>query len=133
RADFMMKTTRIAALLLAAAWCGTSAGLSPGRAAENGHDLYFCVNLSGQGQVMGRRATVESGLFRSNDRRDFEHVGFSHIRTFAATYDPREPDTLFVSVLDGVLRGRERGKTWRRMTGWDITEPKAIAFDRNAP
>jgi photosystem II stability/assembly factor-like uncharacterized protein len=92
------------------------------------------VNLSGQGQVMGSAgAPLASGLYRSNDRRTFEHVGFHHIRTFAATWDPREPATLFVSVLDGVLRGRDRGSTWRRMTGWDITEPKAIHFDLNAP
>ena len=104
------------------------------RAAQNKHDLYFCVNLSGQGQVMGGAAVpVPSGLYRSNDRQNFEHVGFSHIRTFAATYDPREPDTLFVSVLDGVLRGRERGTAWRRLTSWDMTEPKGIAFDLNAP
>lgn len=103
-------------------------------AADYKHDLYFCVNLSGQGQVMGSTgAPLASGLYRSSDRQNFEHVGFSHIRTFAATYDPREPATLFVSVLDGVLRGRDRGKAWRRMTGWDITEPKAILFDLNAP
>ena len=119
--------------LLAVLIASIAGGAAAARAAENKHDLYFCVNLSGQGQVMGSTAAIKSGLYRSNDRQNFEHVGFSHIRTFAATYDPREPDTLFVSVLDGVLRGQDRGKTWRRMTGWDMTEPKAIEFDPNAP
>lgn len=127
-----MKTRRRIARALVAG-IGVAMGMADVRAAENKHDLYFCVNLSGQGSVMGRATPMASGLFRSNDRQTFEHVGFSHIRTFAATYDPREPDTLWVSVLDGVLRGRDRGKTWRRMTGWDITEPKAILFDLNAP
>lgn len=104
-----------------------------GCAAEHPHDLYFCVNLSGQGQVMGSTASVASGLYRSNDRENFEHVGFSHIRTFAVTEDPRDAKTLFVTVLDGILRTRDRGKTWRRVTSWDMTEPKAIAFDLNAP
>ena len=118
----------LTAAFLTPAITGSVAG-----AAENAHDLYFCVNLSGQGQVMGSAAAVKSGLYRSNDRQNFEHVGFSHIRTFDATYDPREPRTLFVSVLDGVLRGGDRGTNWRRMTGWDIREPKAIRFDPNAP
>ena len=118
--------------LFIGAVCGF-AGVAGGRAAENKHDLYFCVNLSGQGQVMGGKVSVASGLYRSNNRTDFEHVGFNHFRTFAATYDPREPTTLFVSVLDGVLRGRDGGKTWRRMTGWEMTEPKAIHFDLNVP
>ena len=121
-------------LRLAAALIGMTIALSKAGAAGHKHDLYFCVNLSGQGQVMGSTgAPLASGLYRSNDRENFEHVGFNHIRTFAATYDPREPSTLFVSVLDGVLRGRDRGKTWRRMTSWDMTEPKAILFDPNAP
>jgi hypothetical protein len=111
---------------------GIAVGHAAVCAAENKHDLYFCVNLSGQGQVMGSATAVKSGLYRSNDRQNFEHVGFSHIRTFAATHDPREPDTLFVSVLDGVLRGRNRGTVWRRVTGWEMTEPKAITFDPNA-
>ena len=108
-------------------------GLSLARAAEYSHDLYFCANLSGQGQVMGSAAPVASGLYRSNDRQNFEHVGFSHIRTFALTHDPRDPRTIFVSLLDGVLRTPDRGATWRRMTGWEMTEPKTIAFDLNAP
>jgi hypothetical protein len=124
---------RATRLIWITAVLGAAAGSTVVGAAENKHDLYFCVNLSGQGQVMGSATAVASGLYRSNDRRNFEHVGFSHIRTFAATFDPREPETLFVSVLDGVMRGRERGKKWRRMTSWDITEPKAILFDLNAP
>jgi photosystem II stability/assembly factor-like uncharacterized protein len=112
---------------------GAVLGAAFGSAAEYPHDLYFCANLSGQGQVMGSTVTTPSGLYRSNDRRNFEHIGFNHIRTFAMTHDPRAPETLFVSVLDGVLRTPDRGRSWRRMTGWEITEPKEIAFDPNAP
>ena len=101
--------------------------------ADHAHDLYFCVNLSGQGQVMGSTVTTPSGLYRSNDREHFEHLGFNHIRTFAMTADPRDPNALYVSVLDGVLRSPDRGKSWRRITGWELTEPKEIAFDPNAP
>src|SRR5262245_24899212 len=100
RADFMRVSQRLrrTACVLGA----MSAGF--GSAAEHRHDLYFCVNLSGQGQVMGSTAPIASGLYRSNDRQNFEHVGFGHIRTFALTHDPRDPTTLFVSLLDGILR-----------------------------
>ncbi len=103
-------------------------------AAELKHDFYLCVTLSGQGQVMGTaKKAAPSGLYRSSDRVNFEHLGFSHIRVFYATHDIRDSDTLFVSVLDGVVRARERGTKWRTMTGWDMTEPKGIAFDPGAP
>ena len=115
------------------ALAGMLIALAPIAAAEFKHDLYFCVNLSGQGQVMGSTVPVASGLYRSTDREKFEHVGFNHIRTFAMTHDPRDPNALYVSVLDGVLHTPDRGRTWKRITGWEITEPKEIAFDANAP
>lgn len=102
-------------------------------AAEPKFDFYLCVNLSGQGQVMGSRAVVQSGLYRSTDRKTFEHVGFGHIRTISAAADPRDPDCIFVTVLDGVLRTPDRGRSWKRVTGWQMTEAKGIAVDPNAP
>lgn len=102
-------------------------------AAELKHDMYLCANLSGQGQVMGGRVPIPSGLQRSTDRQTFEHVGPSHIRLFSVTRDPRDADTLFVAALDGVLRSKDRGRTWRIMTDWRMTEPHAVAFDLNAP
>ncbi|HEY1110516.1 MAG TPA: hypothetical protein VGE76_17835, partial [Opitutaceae bacterium] len=121
-----MNTWRITlgALLLAVA----------AQAAELKHDFYLCVTLSGQGQVMGTaKKAAASGLYRSSDRVNFEHLGFSHIRVFYATHDIQDSDTLFLSVLDGVVRAQERGTKWRTMTGWNMTEPKGIAFDPGAP
>lgn len=103
-------------------------------AAELKHDLYFCVTLSGQGQVMGgAKIPVPSGLYRSADRQTFEHVGFSHIRVFGTAHEIRDPNTLFLTTLDGVIRAADRGEQWRIMTSWDMTEPKGIAFDPHAP
>ena len=103
-------------------------------AAEFKHDMYLCVTLSGQGQVMGTgKVPVPSGLYHSSDRVKFEHRGFSHIRVFGVTHDIRDPDTLFFTTLDGVIRGADRGTKWRIMTSWDMTEPKGIAFDPHAP
>ena len=121
----MNRWRTIAALALAAALPA---------AAETKHDFYLCVTLSGQGQVMGTsRVPVRSGLYRSEDRANFEHIGFSHIRMFGLAPDPREPDTLWLTTLEGVVRARDGGRTWRIMTGWDMTEGKGIAFDPNAP
>ena len=103
---------------LLAGLAGVALMMGDAGAAELKHDLYFCVNLSGQGQVMGSHVTTASGVYRSRDRQTVEHLGFNHIRTFAMTHDPRSPDTLFVSVLDGIMRTPDAGKSWRRMTGW---------------
>jgi len=109
------------------------AGISVARAAELKHDLYFCVNVSGQGSVMGSAVAAASGLYRSNDRQNFEHVGFNNFRTFSLTHDPRDPAVLIETVIDGIMRSPDRGKSWRRVTDWTMTEPKGIAFDLNSP
>lgn len=102
--------------------------------AEFKHDLYLCANLSGQGQVMGSgRPPVASGLYRSADRQNFEHRGPGHIRVYTLTGDPVDRATVWVAMLDGIIRSKDRGATWRTMTGWNMTEPRAIAFDPQAP
>jgi photosystem II stability/assembly factor-like uncharacterized protein len=103
------------------------------RAAELKHDLYVCVNLSGQGSVMGRSGPVLSGLYRSEDRENFEHLGPHHIRTFSLAHDPGDPARLYVALLEGVLRTPDRGKTFRIVTSWDMTEAKSVSVDRNRP
>lgn len=102
-------------------------------AAEPKHDFYLCLNLGGQGQSVSSRAYVKSGLYRSTDRVTFEHVGFTHIRTISVVSDPRDPNCLFLALLDGVLRSADRGRTWKRVTDWRMTEGKGIAVDPNAP
>ena len=109
------------------------AGMATGRAAEVKHDLYMCVLLSGQGQVMGRSAPVPSGVYRSSDRLTVEHVGFGHIRMFQVIADPRAADGLYMAALNGVVHSADRGKAWHILTGWDMTEPKGLALDLLAP
>ena len=119
------------------AWRGLGvfalAAMTSGRAAELKHDLYMCVLQGGQGQVMGRSAPVKSGIHRSTDRLTAEHIGFGHIRMFTVLADPRDGAGLYVTALDGVMHSADRGKTWRILTGWDMTEPKGFALDPHAP
>lgn len=104
------------------------------RGAELKHDLYVCANVSGQGGVMGRSTgPVRSGLFRSADRENFEHLGPHHIRTFTVTFDPSDPARLYIGLLDGILRTPDRGKTFRLVTGWDMQEGKSISVDPSRP
>ena len=102
-------------------------------AAETRHDLGLSVNLSGQGQVMGSKTPVRSGFYRSEDRQNFTHVGFSHIRFYTVVPDLLERDGLYMTMLDGVAHSKDRGRTWRLLNDWRSTEAKGIAIDPNAP
>ncbi|MDP3071076.1 MAG: YCF48-related protein [Opitutaceae bacterium] len=117
-------------LLFAATWLLATIGC----AAELKHDLYVCANLSPQGGgVMGRGGPVRSGLFRSEDRETFTHLGPHHIRTFSVTHDPSDPARLYIALLDGILRTPDRGQTFRIVTSWDMTEAKSISVDPHRP
>jgi photosystem II stability/assembly factor-like uncharacterized protein len=47
--------------------------------------------------------------------------------------DPRNPATFFVAAANGLLRTKDYGRTWRIMTGWDMTELKSVVIDPHAP
>lgn len=113
--------------------CAVGFAGASGLAAELKHDLYLAANLSGPSQVIGSRKQLPSGIYRSTDRVAIEHVGFNHIRLFALTADIQDSTTLFLAALDGVVRAADRGRSWRILTGSDVTEPKSIAFDPNEP
>ncbi len=121
------RTRFLAALTLALAF-------SPARAADTlpAHDFYVLGQMS-RAVFMGVRSSALNGIYRSSDRKDIEHVGPNHPVIDALTADPRDPNVLYAAALNGVLRSRDRGKTWAILTSWDMTEPKSIAIDPHAP
>jgi hypothetical protein len=88
----MIKKRRKPVRVLVGGMCAAMIAAAGAAAAELKHDLYFCVNLSGQGQVMGSTTVhTASGLYRSGDRQNFEHVGFSHMVEHALIGGPEQP------------------------------------------
>lgn len=96
------------------------------------HDLYICASMT-KDFTIGKRTTRQSGLFFMEDRTTPIHLGFNHPRQDAVTLDPRDHRIMFTAGLNGVLRSLDAGASWRIMTSWDMTEPKDIAIDPNAP
>jgi hypothetical protein len=96
------------------------------------HELYVVGQMS-RAVFMGSKATALNGIYRSSDRIDIVHLGPSHPVIDAIVNDPRNPRILFAAGLNGVLRSTDYGQTWGIVTSWDMTEPKDIAIDPNAP
>jgi photosystem II stability/assembly factor-like uncharacterized protein len=114
-------------------WGAALSGLVSAFGAEPKHDLYVTLNLSGQGSIMGGKAPALSGVYRSTDRQNFEHVGHHHIRMFKVIGDPLEPKGLYLAALNGVVHSSDLGATWHILTDWRMTEPKGLAVDPNEP
>lgn len=96
------------------------------------HDLYICAALE-RGFYIGSPAERRSGILRSRDRLEIEHVGFNHPRIDALAIDPRKPEELFAAASNGLLHTTDGGRSWRILTGWDMTEPKSVVIDPQAP
>jgi photosystem II stability/assembly factor-like uncharacterized protein len=109
-------------------------GLSPvlGRAQGPAHDMYLCVSMAGT-YVIGSQVPRLNGVYRTTDRQELVHLGFNHPRVDALEADPRDPTVLFIAGLNGVMRSKDGGRSWRIMTGWEMTEPKDIAIDPHQP
>lgn len=100
--------------------------------ADPGHDLYVGASLS-KSLVMGSKPAEANGLYLIEGRATPRHIGYNHPKVDSVAADPRDPSILYVVGLNGVLRSPDGGRSWRIMTGWDMTEPKDIAIDPHAP
>ncbi|RKX34425.1 MAG: hypothetical protein DRP71_07105 [Verrucomicrobia bacterium] len=96
------------------------------------YDFYVCASMT-KDFTIGKRTTRLSGLFRIEDRTTPRHIGFNHPKQDAVAVDPSDPKVIFTAGLNGVLRSLDGGESWRIMTSWDMTEPKDIVIDPNAP
>src|SRR5690349_8820748 len=93
--------------------------------------LYTCM-VTSRGYVVGA-PLPPSGIFQKPAGGAWEHVGYSHPFVRALDYDPRDPSTLYLAAGNGLIRAADRGRTWKILTGYDVTELRDIAVDRNMP
>ncbi len=104
---------------------------SSGRA-EPQHTLYLLVQQT-KDYVIGGRRISDSGLFRTRDRKAIQFVSHQQPRPFQIGFDPRDPNRMYYANLNGISRTLDGGKSWKRVTGWNITEPKDLQVDPHNP
>ena len=96
-------------------------------------DLYLSASINSSSRVMGSRTGDKDGIFKRAADGGFEHVGANLPLLITLAVDPRDPSRIYAAGLSGVMRSVDSGETWRIVTGWDVTEPKALALDRVQP
>lgn len=124
----MIKSQRPLALLALLALPALTGGC-----AAPAHDLYLFGAVNITGRVVGSRDSAMNGVYRRTAAGGFEHVGVNYPAMLAGSFDPRDPRVFHVATINGVMTTRDGGLTWRTGTGWDMTEPKTVRVDPNAP
>lgn len=107
------------------------AGLTAG--AAPGHDLYLFGSIDSTGRVIGARDAALNGIYRRVAGDVYAHQGLNYPAMLAGSFDPRDARVFYVAALSGVLCSTDGGASWRIGTSWDMTEPKGVCVDPNAP
>jgi photosystem II stability/assembly factor-like uncharacterized protein len=98
------------------------------------HDLYLAASINSSSRVMGGGGGALDGLYlRPAGSTEFRHIGLNLPLLITVAVDPRNSRQIYAAGLSGVMRSRDGGLTWRILTGWDETEPKALALDPRNP
>lgn len=89
--------------------------------------LYTCMAVT-KDYVVGAKL-VTSGLFRRVGPEQWTHLGYNHPFEFAVDGDSRDSGAVYVAAGNGLLRVPREGKSWKILTGEDVTELRDLSID----
>jgi BNR/Asp-box repeat. len=92
-------------------------------------DLFTCASIV-KAYVVGAKLPA-SGLFFKSKAGPWEHAGFNHPFIMALDYDER--GVLYLAGGNGMIRASDGGRSWKILTGSEVTELRDVAIDRRAP
>ncbi len=127
-----MTKLKIPLILLVILTATTSCVSNQPKHSASKHDAYISAAVN-KSYVIGSRIVTVGGLHQRGDDGKWQHFGINDHSIFAMSFDPRDHNIIYTAALNGALRTLDGGKSWRIMTSWDITEPKDICVDPNAP
>ncbi len=108
------------------------ASVSPSLAQES--TVYASV-VAMRGFTVGA-ANPQTGLFyqRPSEDTTWQHTGSNNMRAFGlAVYTPARGQLIYIASGNGVHKTADGGKTWKIMTGWEITEAFWVRIDPKDP
>jgi photosystem II stability/assembly factor-like uncharacterized protein len=92
------------------------------------YTLYACVTNTKE-YVVGAKLNP-SGLFEKSPS-GWQHQGYNHPFLTAIDYDT-DPSIVYLAAGNALIRAADHGRTWKFLTGSDVTELRDVAVDRNA-
>lgn len=102
------------------------------QAAAPAYDFIICANIN-RNYVVGSKITTLNGVYIRDDAGAWVHHGYNDTGITAVAFDPRDRNVVYTSLMNGLFRTLDGGKTWRMCNSWDMTEGRDVAVDPNAP
>lgn len=76
---------------------------------------------------------LDSGLYQRQTDGEWKHFGPRILGIAYLAARPDNTDYLLLASSDGILRSRDAGKSWRKVTGWEVADVRKITFDAQRP
>jgi hypothetical protein len=89
--------------------------------------FFACASIT-KSYVVGAKLPP-SGLFLALPGGGWDHLGFNHPFIVALDYDDR--GVFYLAGGNGLIRATDGGRTWKILTGPEVTELRDLAVDRS--
>ena len=71
----------------------------------------------------------DAGLFQRSPSGEWTHIGPRILGVASVAIHPTNPAVKLIASSDGIVRTADDGRTWRKTTGWQVADVRAITFD----
>lgn len=76
---------------------------------------------------------ADSGLYLRDEQGQWRHYGPRILGVAGLAVHPKDPNVILIACADGVVRSTDRGRTWRKTTGWEVADVRSLVFDAAKP
>ncbi len=76
---------------------------------------------------------LDSGLYLRAADGQWANFGPRILGVAGLAVSPVNSDVMLLASSDGVVRTPDGGRTWRKVTGWEVADVRSIVFDRHNP
>jgi photosystem II stability/assembly factor-like uncharacterized protein len=98
-------------------------------------DVVQLASVISAGTYIVGGPNMQSGLYArwSDTDTGWTHLGPDKLRANGHAIHPSRPEIMYIAAGNGIHRTMDRGRTWKIVTGWEITEALGIVVDPVQP
>ncbi len=93
--------------------------------------LYAAATMTGNQR--NTATPSDAGLFQRLPSGEWIHTGPRILGVASLAIHPTQPAIRLIACSDGVVRSADGGRSWRKTTGWQVVDVRAIVFDAGNP
>ncbi|MDB6167249.1 MAG: hypothetical protein JWM88_113 [Verrucomicrobia bacterium] len=108
-----------------------AAGLRAAPEPVSTHRFYAAVGMT---KAQKNTSTpLDSGIYLRGEDGKWTLFGPRILGVTSLAMSPADSQVLLLASADGIVRTNDGGKSWRKVTGWEVADVRSIVFDPRDP